>query len=57
MPNSPLKLAEVELVARLMAPEWWDSLTAEERQQVIDRYNEAQAAEDFGARQPSGVGR
>lgn len=48
-----LTLAEVELVARHMAPEWWDSLTPEERLQVVNRYNEEQGVEEYLASMPS----
>ena len=42
-----LTLADVELVARRMSQEWWDSLTAEERLTLVDQYNEVQAAEEL----------
>jgi hypothetical protein len=45
-----LTLAEVELVARNMAPVWWASLTPEDRLDIVQRYNEAQAAEELVAR-------
>lgn len=43
MPKT-LTLADVERVARHMAPEWWDSLTPEERLDIVNRYNETLAA-------------
>jgi hypothetical protein len=45
MPNK-LTLDEVEIVARHMAPEWWESLTQEERFALVDRFNREQAAEE-----------
>jgi hypothetical protein len=29
-----------------MVPEWWESLTSEERFALVDRFNQEQAAED-----------
>lgn len=49
-----LTLADVEPIARREAAEWWDSLTNAQKLQVLKRYNEAQAAEDFMARQFQG---
>jgi hypothetical protein len=41
-----LTLSEIDLVARTMAPEWWEGLTTEERLNVVNRYNQSQAAAD-----------
>ncbi len=41
-----LTLSEIDLVARTMAPEWWEGLTTEERLSVVNRYNESQAVAD-----------
>jgi hypothetical protein len=49
MPKRKLTLADVEFVARHMAPDWWDSLTAEERLDLVKRSNDVQAAEEFTA--------
>jgi hypothetical protein len=54
MPKKPLTLADLELVARRTAPAWWDSLTDEERLALVDRSNQAQAAEENGAKRLDG---
>jgi len=49
-----LTLADIELIARRMAPDWWDSLTADERLDLVDRSNEAQAADEVLAQTLTG---
>ncbi len=46
-----LTLADVARVAARMVPGWWEALTDEERQQVVDRYNSARAEEELARKQ------
>jgi hypothetical protein len=46
-----LTLAEVDAVARHMVPSWWDSLRADERLNLVRRYNESQQTADLAGNQ------
>jgi len=51
-----LTLAEVDAVARHMVPRWWDSLSADERVNLVSRYNESQQTADLAKQKKARAG-